>query len=423
MKHLNKKKSILLLLITIVMSIITTSCNASQYGRFERISDLNVVRSSLGSSQLFLLRDGRVLVFGGDTSSVPFGKHGTRYEINKNVSAEIFDPKTNTFTLKKGLNHELNDFTATLLNNGKLLITGGSIGSGNNETIYNLSEIYDPETDTVTQGPDMSSPIAHHTAVLLKDGRVLVFGGYTGKRGNYSKKLTAEIYDPVQNKFILLKDFPKFASENIYNTWNPHVHVLSNGDVYILSIYQGKKAVYNTEYRFEVFDPKTNTFNIIKSDTVKNRNGITSFATRMLTLKNEKIVLFGIDENNGKILKRLDIYDPKTNELQNIESLNSKEISDTASITLLQDGNILITGYKDKYLTATHTTEYREIFDTKRLKFITIAKNRNKINCFPQTILLNDGRVLITGEITRRWSESMPKTSEVFIPINKVKVK
>ncbi|MGK3989339.1 kelch repeat-containing protein [Sorangium sp. So ce136] len=66
-----------------------------------------------------------------------------------------------------------------------MLVAGGdgSFDSGGNRV-----EIYDPVADTWTEVAPMSVPRDDHTATLLLDGRVLVTGGlsraeYAGKRG------------------------------------------------------------------------------------------------------------------------------------------------------------------------------------------------------------------------------------------------
>jgi len=78
--------------------------------------------------------------------------------------------------------------TATLLENGKVLITGGYNGS-----YLNSAEIYDPATGrfSSTLGT-MTRARSYHTATLLADGRTLIVGGTDGANTTD----TAEMYDP-----------------------------------------------------------------------------------------------------------------------------------------------------------------------------------------------------------------------------------
>jgi len=60
--------------------------------------------------------------------------------------------------------------TTILLQNGKVLIAGGS----------NRAEIFDPATNTFSfAGGDMGTPRLFATATLLKNGQVLITGGYS----------------------------------------------------------------------------------------------------------------------------------------------------------------------------------------------------------------------------------------------------
>ncbi|HWU42707.1 MAG TPA: kelch repeat-containing protein, partial [Bdellovibrio sp.] len=54
-------------------------------------------------------------------------------------------------------------------------------------------------------GPSLNIPRASHSATLLKDGRVLIAGGFTMGHPQFPKGdvVQAEIYDPKTNQFIL----------------------------------------------------------------------------------------------------------------------------------------------------------------------------------------------------------------------------
>jgi WD40 repeat protein len=71
--------------------------------------------------------------------------------------------------------------TTSILKNGKVLVAGGYCDNDN------IAELYDPSTGNWTITDNLRYGRWDHTASVLKDGRVLVVGG----GGN-----TAEIYDP-----------------------------------------------------------------------------------------------------------------------------------------------------------------------------------------------------------------------------------
>jgi N-acetylneuraminic acid mutarotase len=85
------------------------------------------------------------------------------------------------------------DPPAVLLKDGRVLIAGGFTGT--EWRIARTSEIYDPETGTWSLTGSMNEPRWNHVAVLLKNGKVLVVGG------RYSTKAwplaSAELYDPA----------------------------------------------------------------------------------------------------------------------------------------------------------------------------------------------------------------------------------
>lgn len=74
---------------------------------------------------------------------------------------------------------------ATLLNDGKVLLAGGSDALGSSST----AELFDPASGSFTPTGSMGIARAGHTATLLLDGKVLVAGG-----GGFSALATAELY-------------------------------------------------------------------------------------------------------------------------------------------------------------------------------------------------------------------------------------
>jgi Kelch motif/Galactose oxidase, central domain len=123
-----------------------------------------------------LLNNGKVLITGGvGQSGLPLS------------SAELYDPRTKTSTATGSMTMARVHHTSTLLADGTVLIAGGD----QNGTPLNTAEIYNPATGGVTSTPQMHRPHTEFTATLLKNGQVLIVGGPV-----------AELHDPGTGKFL-----------------------------------------------------------------------------------------------------------------------------------------------------------------------------------------------------------------------------
>jgi hypothetical protein len=132
-----------------------------------------------------LLNNGMVLVAGGDAN--------TGYRL---ASAELYDPATGTFTPTGNMTTARGAHAATLLNNGMVLIAGG-VNGFNGGVVLASAELYDPATGTFTATGSMTTGHYYHTATLLNNGMVLIAGGY-----NYTTfSASAELYDPATGTF------------------------------------------------------------------------------------------------------------------------------------------------------------------------------------------------------------------------------
>jgi len=136
-----------------------------------------------------LLPDGRILFIGG----VAFG--GTSPGSMRGLAAaQAYDPATGTWAAVAPMHSPRRDHTATLLPDGTVLVVSGDAGS----PFYSPSPVvgverYDPRADRWTAVAPLARARFGHGAALLRDGRVLVFGGYGDP--------TATIYDPAADRW------------------------------------------------------------------------------------------------------------------------------------------------------------------------------------------------------------------------------
>src|SRR5208282_5972097 len=147
-----------------------------------------VLTGSLNNARYYhtatLLNNGMVLMAGG----VGSGGYVAR--------AELYNPATGTFTPTGSLNIPRAWHTATLLNNGTVLMAGGYGSSGP----LTSAELYHPATGSSTATGSLNTARFNHTATLLNNGTVLMAGG-ADSAGNFSS--SAELYDPNSGAFTL----------------------------------------------------------------------------------------------------------------------------------------------------------------------------------------------------------------------------
>jgi hypothetical protein len=135
-----------------------------------------------------LLGNGKVLVAGGQ-GGVAGGL--------ALASAETYDPGTGTFSLVGPMAGPRFFHSATLLPDGKVLVVGGRASQAGRDLLA-TAEVFDPGSNTFTATGSMSEARYWHTATLLANGKVLVTGGYGITGGPLA---SAEIYDPGNGHF------------------------------------------------------------------------------------------------------------------------------------------------------------------------------------------------------------------------------
>lgn len=146
------------------------------------------MRSARGQFTATPLNDGRILIVGGYDASTSSALS----------SAEIFDPVAGTFTFTGNMSRARSGHTATRLANGMVLIVGGS----NNGTDGNSAELYNPATGLFeAANGSMIVSRTNHAAALLGDGRVAIIGGESGE---YFVRGSVEVYDPAARTFSML---------------------------------------------------------------------------------------------------------------------------------------------------------------------------------------------------------------------------
>jgi Galactose oxidase, central domain len=147
-------------------------------GALQPTGSMNTARCGHTAS---VLQDGRVLIVGGQTVS--------ESQILTLATAELYDPSSGTFSPAGNMTVGRQSHTAIPLLNGKVLIMGGA----------ESAEVYDPATNSFTATSNSPSSRFDFAATLLTDGRVLVTGGETYYDIPYLGP--TELYDPATGQF------------------------------------------------------------------------------------------------------------------------------------------------------------------------------------------------------------------------------
>ena len=218
---------------------------------------INVARSSHTAT---LLGNGRVLVAGGFANGAPL------------QSAEIYNPATGAWTNlgATAMKSARGGHTATLLTKGAwagtVLICGGQVSAAG--AVTTSCERFTPAAEPATGGAftnltNMTSPRMGHTASLLNSGRVFLSGGVAGG-SNYLS--TNEIYDPETNACTpvspLLEGRAQHSATVLnngnvliaggYNAWNQDDQFSIDDDATRLAQQQGNQGYLESA---EMFNP------------------------------------------------------------------------------------------------------------------------------------------------------------------------
>jgi len=151
---------------------------AAGSGTWTLTGSLHVARADFTAT---LLTNGQVLVVGGrDTLYTPL------------ASAELYNPATGSWTSTGSLHTARVQHTATLLQNGQVLVAAG-YNDNISPPFLASAELYNPSTGAWTSTGSLHAARLEHTATLLQNGQVLVVGGLDS---NYNVLASAELYTP-----------------------------------------------------------------------------------------------------------------------------------------------------------------------------------------------------------------------------------
>lgn len=358
-----KKFSFVLLLTTLVLA---SSCNAvvivydKPAGNFLNTGNVDAIggmSASRAAHTATLLPDGKVLVAGGFAD-----------DENSLASAEIFDPKTNSFSPSGRMSIARSGHSATLLPGGKVLIAGGYNGD-----YLDSAEIYDPKTGKFTPTGKMSLPRSGQTAVLLDNGKVLLAGGVgTG----WTFLADAELYD--HSTGIFTKTGNMLAARESHTAT-----LLKDGRVLITGGHHGRRAEVRIYSSAEIYNPASGAFTSAAGLTVRRHKH-----DALLLDDGRVLIVGGSDERDARgAYRAVEIYNPKTNSFTKIGDMNLSRYKLQGTTVLLKNGKILIAGGAGR----------AEVFNPAKNTFEIADGKFETARLFATATLLPNGQVLIVG--------------------------
>jgi hypothetical protein len=229
------------------------------------------------------------------------------------------------------------------------------------------------ESGLFTSAGAMNTPRYFHTSTVLQNGNVLISGG-KDTAGDFLSSL--ELYNPISKTYTQIGNM---TYQRVQHT----ATLLADGTVIFVGGQNGSGGVAVNE----LFNPTNNSVTEVSAIAIP-RYGHTANL-----LSNGKILIVGGDGSaSGLDAKEyVDLLSPLLG--SNLIQSNYKHYTDFTSTTL-SNGNILIAGGSTDIAAQTSAVE---IYNPTSGTFSFISGSLNEAREGHQSVLLNDGTVLIMG--------------------------
>jgi len=320
-----------------------------------------------------LIPNGQVVLLGGQSNCE---------ENAPNSGIELYDYLNENWTSMPASTTSSYGQTATLIQNGLILIVGGRF---NNEPTSN-SWIYDASTNQLYSGPHLKTARCNHTATLMMDGSLLIVGGET-KVGTTSN---VEIFDSETQTWAEASPLP-LPLEGHTATLLPDGNVLIAG---------GSNGTEVSKECF-LYNPTCDVW-----QTTGNLQLPRSHHTATL-LQNGEVLISGGALGNGTC----EIYTPSSSSWIATGAVGIPRMNHSA--TLLSNGNVVVIGGTAANGTSSSVAEtYNPIDRSWRTTGLLPQGRANHA-----ALLLPTGKILIAGGLTQTNAGCIaPSESYIFDP-------
>ena len=302
-------------------------------------------------------------------------------------SAELYNPATHSFTTVGSMNSPRWGFTMTPLQNGLVLVVGGT----NSSSALSSAELFNPASNTFTLLPaSMVAARAHHTATLLPSGKVLITGGSQSA----GVLASAETFDPATNTFTATTG--SMTSARFVH----RADLLPNGQVLITG---GEDASINILASAELYDPVANTFTSTGAMSTPREEHASAvlFDGTVLIAGGATPGPGGTQVNTATA----ELYNPATGAFSPTASAAQTMFGFSSAVPVLADGTVfLLSNNQDAQIYSPTAATFR------------LTANSTALQQQAQTALLPDGTVLVAGGGDSTGTGLA--NAEVFYPIN-----
>jgi hypothetical protein len=279
-----------------------------------------------------LLPDGTLLVTGGIDGIQPGSSILS--------TAERYDPVARTWSPAGTISTPRARHTATLLDDGSVLVVGGITASVHPTPMTSAVERFDPATGAWTMKAPTHLPRAFHMAVKLRDGSVLVIGG--GPTGSVENQRSVERYDPARDLWLPVASTIATHSRGAATILEDGTVLVAGGVEYSSEADNPREAVVPYSERFDIA-----TGHWFELASV-------SASSHTTTLLNDGTVLLSGGRLFSETLKRARRYNLAFFEPGAFVQLNLWQVTDDLlearsnhQANLLSYGDVLVTGGYD----------------------------------------------------------------------------
>ncbi|MEO7167340.1 MAG: kelch repeat-containing protein [Chthoniobacterales bacterium] len=274
--------------------------------------------------------------------------------------------------------------SGTTLNDGRVLITGGyapAFGVG----VYKRTELYDPATESWSSSGDLNEGRYFHTATLLRDGRVLIAGGFGYQNNSFVPVASAELYDPATGTFTPTGSMTKARSVL-------QATRLRDGRVLVIAGDGATSA--------EIYDPATGTWAATGA-----LNESRSFASTALLRDGKVLVAGGQMPDSPYARATAELYDPGTGTWSFTGTLSVGRTNHTAN--LLRNGSVLVAGGGEL-----HTLSSCELYNPTSGTW-TPTGSMHAARFLHRANLIANSQVLVTGGA---GDQGLTSATEIYNP-------